>query len=98
MFVKYAGSYPCKCGTILHVSGEKKPIAELALTSTAEWTRWAKIVSRFRQEGDKGVGDTFERLARHFGGERIKAWSKRLGIPCGCCGRQAAWNRLYPYK
>lgn len=59
--------------------------------------KWVKILKRLRKPADKGVGDTAQRIAAKFGGERYKALSKRLGMPCGCTSRQSEWNKLYPY-
>ncbi len=50
-----------------------------------------------RNNADKGVGDTAQRIAAKLGGERYKRLTKRLGMPCGCSERQDEWNRLYPY-
>lgn len=62
--------------------------------SKATWIRFIKLI---RKPEDKGVGDTVARIAAKFGGDRFKAFSKRIGIPCGCTQRQAEWNRLWPY-
>ena len=61
------------------------------------WPRWALTLKRLRTANDTGVGDTAQRIAAKFGGERYKRLTKRLGMPCGCSERQAEWNRLYPY-
>lgn len=58
------------------------------------WVRWVKLL---RKPQDNGVGDTVARIAAKFGGERFKEFSKRIGIPCGCTERQAAWNEQWPY-
>ena len=58
---------------------------------------WAKAVERLRHTNDVGVGDTVQRIAAWFGGERFKAFAAKVGIPCGCTQRQDEWNRLYPY-
>ena len=58
------------------------------------WVRWIKLL---RKPEDRGVGDTVARIAAKFGGERFKEFSKRIGIPCGCTERQAAWNEQFPY-
>lgn len=72
----------CKCGASI-------PIGQVPT--------WVRLVKRLRVDIDKGVGDTVARIAVKFGGERFKQFSKRIGIPCGCTERQAAWNKLYPY-
>lgn len=58
------------------------------------WVRWVKLL---RKPEDAGIGDTVARIAKVFGGERFKAFSKRIGIPCGCTERQAEWNQRWPY-
>ena len=66
--------------------------------SEANWPSWAKVVAARRRDGEAGVGDTFDRLAARVGGKAFKAALKKLGIPCGCDGRQRDWNALYPYQ
>lgn len=97
--------YYCKCGWRIFSEFEIKcpkcgKIGEVAegtkfkpKTSTA-WVRWVKLL---RKPEDAGVGDTVARIAAKFGGERFKTFSKRIGIPCGCTERQAAWNEQWPY-
>lgn len=63
----------------------------------SQWPRWALLIKRLRTDADKGVGDTAQRIAAKFGGERYMRLTKRLGMPCGCSERQDEWNRLYPY-
>jgi hypothetical protein len=48
-------------------------------------------------ESDAGIGDTFHRLTTAAGGEQFKAAFKKVfGRDCGCDGRRAEWNQLYP--
>lgn len=61
------------------------------------WPKWAAVVARMRSATDAGVGDTVQRIAAKVGGERYKAWRKRIGMPCGCSARQEKFNALYPY-
>lgn len=63
-----------------------------------QWPRWANALARFGKPHDIGVGDTIARIAARFGGELFKAWSKSLGVPCGCTERQHTYNALYPYE
>jgi hypothetical protein len=58
---------------------------------------WVRLIRMLQQPGDVGIGDTVQRIAAKFGGERFKTWAKRIGLPCGCTERQAEWNKLYPY-
>lgn len=87
-----------KCSHTIECSdGPLPPVVERAIP-LERWPSWALLLSRwFRSPEDTGVGDSFARLAERFGGERIKAFSKRWGIPCGCTARQTAWNTRYPY-
>lgn len=65
---------------------------------TAKPPRWTRLVAILRQPQDAGVGDTVQRIAEHFGGERFKRFAERLGIPCGCTNRQEKWNEDFPYE
>ena len=60
------------------------------------WPYWAKLIASQRIDEDRGVGDTFARLAAAVGGEQWKRLAKKAG-GCGCADRQAAWNRRWPY-
>lgn len=61
------------------------------------WPLWAKAISKFAIPEDKGVGDV---IARKIGAENsaaFKAWYEMMfGKPCGCAGRHAQYNLLYP--
>jgi hypothetical protein len=64
-----------------------------------QWPLWAVTISKFRQPGDVGLGDTIERLAARMGGNQFKAWFKKLtGQDCGCSRRREQFNTLYPYS
>jgi hypothetical protein len=58
---------------------------------------WVHLISYFKSPDDLGIGDTVARYAAMLGGEAFKAWSKKLGMPCGCTQRQREWNARYPY-
>lgn len=58
---------------------------------------WVNLIERFKSPEDTGIGDTVQRYAAMLGGEAFKAWSEKLGMPCGCTQRQAEWNAKYPY-
>lgn len=58
---------------------------------------WVKLIKQHRQDGDKGAGDTAQRLFAKFGGELFKTFAKSIGMPCGCTERQKAWNERWPY-
>jgi len=54
-------------------------------------------LTALRIDSDAGFGDTVERLIDRFGGKRIEAALKRLGIKCGCGDRKAWLNQRWPY-
>lgn len=72
----------CQCGVVLQ---------------GANSYQWTKLIKWLRKPEDKGIGDTAKRIAAKFGGERFKAFAKRIGMPCGCTERQEEWNRIWPY-
>lgn len=57
---------------------------------------WVRALQWLSVPDDIGLGATVKRVAAKYGGERFKAWSKRIGLPCGCTDRELEWNRLYP--
>lgn len=75
----------------------KRKVIRMAAIPKEDWPKWAKLIARYRKPGHEGVGDTFEYIADKVGGRQIKAWSKRLRIPCGCGGRKRKFNTQYPY-
>jgi len=58
---------------------------------------WAKLISRKREIGERGVGDTFHRLAGRVGTAYERLWI-RLGSSCNCQDRRARWNRMFRYE
>ena len=47
----------------------------------------------------RGFGDTIARVAHATGVARVVgALADVLGVDCGCCGRQAKLNKLFPYS
>jgi len=61
------------------------------------WPIWARTFEDWSKPGEVGVGDTARRVFSWLGGELFKALAYKLGMPCGCTGRQVEWNTLYPY-
>ncbi|MGC4033701.1 MAG: hypothetical protein QM754_18605 [Tepidisphaeraceae bacterium] len=50
-------------------------------------------------QGDRGLGDTIARVLDPIGGAAFKrAFKAVTGKDCGCGKRQAALNKLVPYK
>ena len=88
----FLGKCPA-CGSDIRFGSVPESVQE----TKAEWPLWARIIAKQRKADDSGVGDTFKRLADKLGGEAIKRFSERLGMPCGCAERQEEWNRSYQY-
>lgn len=64
----------------------------------ADWPFLVRVVARRRQPGERGVGDTLQRLIGHLGGEVFKrAFHKLTGRDCGCGNRAIKLNLMYPY-
>ena len=64
-----------------------------------EWPFWAKSLKTLAKSEDKGIGDVVARLIGDENSEQFKSWYKAtFNKDCGCKGRQARWNRLYPLK
>ncbi len=78
----------CRCGVVSDME---------AVQGNPPSNAWVRLVKLLRNSSDAGVGDTVARIAAKFGGERFKAFSKRIGMPCGCVERQVAWNERWPY-
>ena len=64
---------------------------------TKPWPAWATALRALRRDGERGVGDTAERLFGSFGGQPFKMALRSAGIECGCDERKEKWNELYPY-
>jgi hypothetical protein len=63
----------------------------------AEWPIWAKALKHFATPQDKGIGDVVARMIGDENSAKFKAWHlATFGRPCGCNGRQARWNQMYP--
>ena len=65
------------------------------------WPWFALLLEKRRKEGEKGCGDTLERLI-HSGAKGrylkiLESWFKEFAIECGCGDRKARMNGHYPY-
>lgn len=87
LFVGIPDAY-CVCGEKYKPEAHQEELGEPS---------WVRFVALFKTPEDVGVGDTVARYAAMLGGELFKAWSKRIGLPCGCTRRQAEWNARWPY-
>lgn len=89
----------CPCGNVIY--GDCSQLISAVSTAPDESTGglpiWVKLIKRFAKPSDKGVGDTVQRIAAKFGGDRFKAFAEKIGMPCGCTDRQHAWNEAFPY-
>ena len=78
-----------------------KPAKRESLPSATDpkaWPIWARILSRRRADGDRGVGDTVERVVGLIGSEPFAFWHYCVfgaARPHPKC--PARWNKLYPY-
>ena len=67
-------------------------------TDPAGWPFPARIMARFREPDDRGVGDTAARVFARFGADRAAHLLQRLtGVDCKCADRRAWLNCRYPY-
>lgn len=75
-----------------------KPGSQSIVTRPSlEWPLWAKAFKLAAKPEDKGVGDVVRRLIGEENSDKFKAWFKKTtGKDCGCTGRQARWNQMYP--
>lgn len=62
------------------------------------WPQWARLLECQKVAGERGVGDTAERLFGLWGSDAFKAWHvKFFGHPCVSeCPKE--WNAAWPYK
>lgn len=65
---------------------------------TVSWPIWVKLLAKRAIPEDKGIGDVAVRLIGPENSESFRKYYKMItGKSCGCKGRQAKWNRLYPF-
>lgn len=92
------GLIRCKCGRKMFAPEGTPCLCSFVTTPTkARQPFYITMLTMLREEGDKGPGDTAQRILAEIGGERFKTLAKQLGIPCGCTRRQAEWNQRWPY-
>lgn len=91
------GVYTCRrCSTEIFFKTDAKKVRQQVKRSST----LVSMVMRYRVEGEKGVGDTVERLINTIGSrplKRFKASLEKLGINCGCQNRKEWLNKRYPY-
>lgn len=98
-----------KCGATVHVNGggkqprPKKTPEEIAAKKAKQAARrkhLPKVISFLesrKQDGERGAGDTLERLLAKAGGRKFKHLMLLMRLPCGCDDRQAWLNKKWPY-
>ena len=65
----------------------------------APWPIWATLISKRRQDGETGVGDTIQRLFSYLGADKLAhIFEHYTGKSCGCTNRQILLNQKYPYS
>lgn len=88
----------CPCGIVVYGNCDiVRNAPESRIKQKKPPRLWTEVVGWFRAPGDIGVGDTVQRIAAKFGGERFKKFAEKVGMPCGCTDRQNEWNKLWPY-
>lgn len=88
-------TYVCTCGWRFF-GDVKKNCPRCNSVAPIKPPRWVRLLQRLSTPQDIGLGATVKRIAGKVGGKRFIAWSKRIGLPCGCTEREIEWNRLYP--
>lgn len=62
------------------------------------WPVWARLIARRRANGEKGVGDTVERIIGPAVSDAFKVWHYAIfKRDCKCEQRKAQWNARFPY-
>jgi hypothetical protein len=80
---------------ITGVADKKKTVTHRKKT---KWPTWAKALKKFSKPEDKGIGDVITRTIGDERSDAFKKWYKAtFGKSCGCTGRQAKWNQMYPF-
>lgn len=77
------------------------PVSDPQPCPRSEWPAWALWLAERRQDGERGVGDTLERLLGEGGRAFKRLWKatfEQVGLGCGCDGRRERWNTRYPYS
>lgn len=72
------------------------PTTPVVIGYTA-WPWPARTVRLMRKCGDRGVGDTVERLIG-LPGTGFKSLLSAASLNCGCANRRDVLNRRYPYE
>ena len=64
----------------------------------SHWPVWARVISRRRLPGDRGLGDTVEHVVGLVGMEDFAFWHYCVFGPTKVCLEcPSNWNALYPY-
>jgi hypothetical protein len=59
---------------------------------------WIALIQKQAGPGEKGVGDTMERIIKNIGLDAFsKLYTYILRKDCGCKNRKDYYNKIYPY-
>jgi hypothetical protein len=60
--------------------------------------RWAEVLANQKKDGEKGVGDTLERIIKKTRMDALAhAYERLTHKDCGCKARKELLNNKYPY-
>ena len=98
IFTGNLGKTPAEMGLVFPSMMIQKTVPpQISPVPCDKWPLWARGLKRLARQEDKGIGDV---VARTIGEEKsaaFKVFHKKItGRDCGCTGRQAKWNKLYP--
>ena len=67
----------------------------------SEWPAYLRELSAQKTAGEKGLGDTVERVIGKFGSDAFRTWyAEKAGVfksQCRCTKWKPIWNARYPY-
>lgn len=59
---------------------------------------WIKLIKLKAEKGEKGVGDTMERIIKSIGLDKFALlYTSITRKSCGCSNRKEYYNKEYPY-
>jgi hypothetical protein len=73
-----------------------QPVSNISIKKEP-WPLLAERLGRLRKPGEVGLGDTTHRVLSWMGGKQFEWLTKKLGIDCGCSGRQKFLNERFSY-
>lgn len=77
--------------------GMNRSFAGSIAVPESDWPLWAKALKLLAKPEDKGIGDVVARTIGSETSQAFKTWFKKtFNRDCGCAGRHAQWNAMYP--